>query len=156
MELLKRFEESNAEEADLGDEDEEDDPLVQRLKGVDLGTPRLESHPLPSSPTDVSTLDSVSPEDLWNLLPDEERAKFLKTMEDPSSDLREQLLADGGLLHKQFKPWWRNREDPTVKCPTMMSIPRSLVGRMPSDGPALLYNICAVWWGPLHLSNPCG
>jgi len=39
MELLKRFEESSAEEADLDDEGEEGDALVQRLKGVDLGTP---------------------------------------------------------------------------------------------------------------------
>ena len=46
MELLKRFEESNAEEADSDDEGEEEDALVQRLKGVDLGTPWLESHPL--------------------------------------------------------------------------------------------------------------
>lgn len=50
MELLKRFEESDTEEADLGDEDEEEDSLVQKLKGVDLGTPPLE--PLPH-PTDV-------------------------------------------------------------------------------------------------------
>jgi len=47
MELLKRFEESDVGEADPGDEDEEEDVLVQRLKGVDLGTPPLESHPRP-------------------------------------------------------------------------------------------------------------
>ena len=47
MALLKRFEESNAEEADLDDEDEEEDAMIQRLKGVDLGTTRLELHPRP-------------------------------------------------------------------------------------------------------------
>ena len=49
MELIKRFEESNAEEADLEDEeeDEEEDALTQRLKGVDLGTgPRSPSNSL--------------------------------------------------------------------------------------------------------------
>ena len=45
MELLKRFEESNTEEADSDDEGEEEDALVQRLKGVDLGASWLESHP---------------------------------------------------------------------------------------------------------------
>ena len=90
-------------------------------------------------------LDSVSPDELWNLLPEDQRAKFLKTIEDPSSDLTKQLLADGGLLHKQFTPWWRSREDPTVKCPAMMSIPHVMVERMPNDGPSLIYNICAAW-----------
>ena len=142
MELLKRFEESNAEEADSDSEGEEEDALARRLKGVDLGTPRLGSH---LHPTDAPVQDSVSPEDLWNLLPEEQRFKFLKTMEDSSSDLTRQLLADGGLLHKQFTPWWRDREDPAVKRPVMMSIPRAMVERMPNDGPSLLYNICAVW-----------
>jgi len=87
----------------------------------------------------------VSPDDLWNLLPEEQRNKFLKAMGDPSSDLAKQLLADGGLLHAQFTPWWRNHEDMTVECPTVMSIPRAMVENMSSDGPPLLYNICAVW-----------
>ena len=144
MELLKRFEESNAVEADLDDEDEEEDALAQRLREVDLGTLRMEPHPGSTSLTG-SMLDSVSPDDLWDLLPEEQRAKFIRTVENPSSDLAKQLLAEGGLLHKQFMPWWRNLEDPTAKCPAMMSIPRTMVERMPSDGPSLLYNICSVW-----------
>jgi len=144
MELLKRFEESNTEEADSDDEGEEEDILIQRLKGVDLGASGITSPP--NFPTDVLAIESVSPDDLWNLLPEEQRTKFLKTMEDPSSDLTKQLLADGGLLHHQFTPWWRDREDMTVKCPTVMSIPHAMVERMPGGGPPLLYNICAVWW----------
>jgi hypothetical protein len=46
MELLKRFEESDAEEKELEDEDEDGDALAQGLKGVDLGMPPLESFPL--------------------------------------------------------------------------------------------------------------
>jgi len=41
MELLKRFEESNAEEADSDDEEGEEDALAQRLKGIDLGKNRV-------------------------------------------------------------------------------------------------------------------
>lgn len=104
--------------------------------------------PSPTFQTDVLAIESVSPDDLWNLLPGEERTKFLKAMENPSSDLTKQLLADSGSLHNQFTPWWRNREDMAVKCPAIMSIPRAMVERMPSDGPPLLYNICAVWWVP--------
>ena len=55
MELLKRFEESDAgEEADPGDEDEEEDILAQRLKGIDLGTSLPGLRPRPTYPTDVS------------------------------------------------------------------------------------------------------
>jgi len=79
------------------------------------------------------------------LLPEEQRTKFLKAMEDPSGDLTKQLLADGGLLHVQFTPWWRAQEDTAVKTPAMISIPSAMVERMPNDGLPLLYNICAVW-----------
>lgn len=41
MELLKRFEESDAGEEELEDEGSEEDVLVQRLKGVDLGATGL-------------------------------------------------------------------------------------------------------------------
>ena len=43
MELLKRFEESDAEEADLEAGDEDGDALAQRLEGIDLGMPLLGS-----------------------------------------------------------------------------------------------------------------
>lgn len=87
----------------------------------------------------------MSADELWDSLSEEQRVKFLKTMEDPSSDLTKQLLADGGFLHKTFTPWWRSREAGTDKCPAMMSIPHALVEKMPNDSPSLLYNICAVW-----------
>ena len=145
MELLKRFEESDAEEADLEVGGEDGDALARRLEGIDLGMPLLESLPRLTSSTDLPVLDSVPPDELWDLLPEEQRSKFLKMMEDPSSGLTEQLLADGGFLHKKIAPWWRSREDQTVRCPAMMSIPDVMVERMPSDGPSLLYNICAVW-----------
>ena len=90
-------------------------------------------------------LDSVSPDDLWSLLPEEQRDKFIRTIEDPSSELAKQLLADDGLIRGQFTPWWRDNEDPSFKRPTMMRIPRVMVEKMPGDGPPLLYNICAVW-----------
>jgi hypothetical protein len=149
MELLKRFEESSAEEADLDDGGDGEDGLAQRLKGIDLGISTGWSHP---ASADLPLLDSVPPDELWNLLPEEQRAKFLRTVENPSSDLAKQLLADGGFLHKNYTPWWKSREDSTVECPPVMSIPQTVVEKMPNDGPPLLYNICAVWCGPLNLS----
>ena len=42
MVLLKRFEKSDAEEADSEDGDEDGDTLAQRLGGIDLGMPLLQ------------------------------------------------------------------------------------------------------------------
>lgn len=95
--------------------------------------------------TEVPGLDSASPDDLWELLSEEQRAKFIKTMGDPSSELTKQLLASGGLLHQQFTPWWRSQEDPSVKRPAMMKIPRAMVEGTPKDDLSLHYNICALW-----------
>lgn len=53
MELLKRFEESYPGEEDEEDEGEEEDVLVQRLKGVDLGTIELGSYSIPTFPTEA-------------------------------------------------------------------------------------------------------
>jgi len=78
-------------------------------------------------------------------LPDEKRAEFIKAMEEPSSERTKQLLADNGLLHVQFMPWWKGGEDPLVKRPEMMSVSRGLVEGTPKEGPPLMYNICAVW-----------
>lgn len=141
MDLLKQFE-SNTGEENLDDEDEEEDALVQRLKGIDLG---MAAHSHTIFLTVVPGLDSVSPDDLWDLLPDDQRVKFIKTMENPSSELTKQLLAEGGLLHEQFTPWWKNDGDPSAKRPAMMKIPRMMVEGAQKDGPPLYYNICAVW-----------
>lgn len=149
MELLKRFEESNAEEADLDDGDDGEDGLAQRLKGIDLGMQTGWNSP---TSVDIPLLDYAPPDELWNLLSEEQRVKFFKTVEDPSSDLAKQLLADGGFFHKNYAPWWRSREDPTVECPALMTIPHAVVEKMPKNGPSLLYNICAVWCGSLTRS----
>ena len=149
MELLKRFEESNVEEEDLdGDGDDDEDGLAQRLKVVDLGMLIGWNH---STSTDTPLVDSVSPDELWSVLPEEQRARFLRTVEDPSSDLAKQLLADGGFLHRNYTPWW-GREEPTTERPAVMNIPHAVVEKMPNDGPSLLYNVCAVWCDSLSLS----
>lgn len=142
MELLARFEESNVGEEDLDDESEEEDALAQRLEGVDLGMTHVLTQLFQLRFLD---LDSVSPDDLWDLLPEEQRTKFIKTMEDPSSELTKKLLADGGFFHKQTTPWWKSHEDASVKRPVMMKIPRAMVEGVQKDGPPLHYNISAVW-----------
>ena len=75
-------------------------------------------------------------------MPEEKREIFIKMMGDPLSELTQQLLADNG---KQFTPWWKGGEDHPVKRPSAMNIPGGMVERMPTEGPSLLYNICAVW-----------
>ncbi|KAJ7698182.1 hypothetical protein B0H14DRAFT_3529056 [Mycena olivaceomarginata] len=83
--LLQRFEEESAaqtEELEAEDENEED--LAHRLQNVDL--------------------ESTSPDQLWTLLSPAERERFLKVMEDPSSDLALQLLASEELEVEKQEP----------------------------------------------------
>lgn len=89
--------------------------------------------------------------ELWTLLPSSHRAKFLKALEDPTSELAQQLLASEELEKYRKDPWWDtssaslsvNADDITK--PGMMHIPKALV--KPSlTGPPLVYNVCAIWY----------
>ncbi|KAJ7031592.1 hypothetical protein C8F04DRAFT_1262702 [Mycena alexandri] len=138
LELLKRFEEDSAAQGELGlegeAEDDEDD-LARRLQSVDL--------------------ESTSSENLWAILTPVEREKFLKVMEDPSSDLALQLLASEDLEVEKQDPWWSAPAIPTEDLPRPsakrygvppdpIEIPSSLVS--PNlVGPSLIYNICALF-----------
>ncbi|KAJ7757080.1 hypothetical protein B0H16DRAFT_1721544 [Mycena metata] len=138
LELLKRFEEDSAAQGELGlegeAEDDEDD-LARRLQSVDL--------------------ESMPPENLWAILTPAEREKFLKVMEDPSSDLAMELLASEELEVEKQDPWWsapvipmQDLPGPSTKRygvpPNPIGIPSSLASPNPV-GPSLIYNICAVF-----------
>ncbi|KAJ7621522.1 hypothetical protein DFH06DRAFT_772174 [Mycena polygramma] len=131
--LLKRFEEESAQgEFEDGDEDEESD-LARRLQSVDL--------------------ESTSPDHLWTLLTPEEREKFLKVMEDPSSDLALQLLASEELEDEKLEPWWCVESTKRHGVPPdPIVVPSSLT----SPNRTLIYNICAVYityaYATRHLS----
>jgi len=148
LELLKRFEEESAatqDEVDSEDENEESD-LSRRLQNVDL--------------------ESTSPDHLWNLLTPAEREKFLKVMEDPSSELALQLLASEELEVEKQEPWWsaptgltKDLPGPSTKQygapPDPIEVPPSLTSPN-RTAPSLIYNICAVFityaYATRHLS----
>ncbi|KAI0363141.1 hypothetical protein BV20DRAFT_1007803 [Pilatotrama ljubarskyi] len=148
MDLLKRFEEDSLDEspllADSDNEDEEGtDDLHSRLQNLDL--------------------DSASYEELWAALTPAEREKFLRAINDPNSELAQQLLGSEELERERVEPWWEapadaEPEDSSASSggatarrhgakPSIMSIPEPLIKQSSNNalsGPLLLYNICAV------------
>ncbi|PCH44112.1 hypothetical protein WOLCODRAFT_164926 [Wolfiporia cocos MD-104 SS10] len=89
MELLKQFEqESMDDDLLIPDADEEDtgDELAYRLGGMDL--------------------DSASYDDIWAALTPAERDKFMRALQDPNSELAQQLLASEELEKERTEPWW--------------------------------------------------
>jgi hypothetical protein len=98
--------------------------------------------------------DSLSPNDLWSILTSEEREKFMKALDNPSSELAQQLLASEELDSEILEPWWEALSidnatgTPSAKRfgakPEAMPIP-SMIPKVSTIGSALLYNICALW-----------
>ncbi|KZP30636.1 hypothetical protein FIBSPDRAFT_814946 [Athelia psychrophila] len=142
MELLKRLEKESAEEdpnmLEESEEDEEDDEddLAQRLEGMDL--------------------ESVQTEQLWEMLTPEERKKFMKALDNPDSELAQQLLASEELESDRMEPWW---EAPSIDSdsdsqrlpkrrfgvkPAVIVIPSVNPGTPQTPSP-LIYNILAVF-----------
>jgi hypothetical protein len=82
---------------------------------------------------DPST-DVVSTEELWALLSEEQREKFMKALQAPTSELAQQLLASEELDQDLREPWWKNTdaEEHRPKMPPAV------------EGPSLVYNIFAI------------
>ena len=116
--------------------------------------------------TDWSSVDRASYDELWNALTPAEREKFLRAVNDPNSELAQQLLASEELEKVQVEPWWEPEPPPHTEPapsdastpaapqrrrgakPAVMQIPEPLVKQASSNalsGPLLLYNICALW-----------
>ncbi|KAF9499950.1 hypothetical protein BDN71DRAFT_1502444 [Pleurotus eryngii] len=150
MELLKKFEEDSLKQED-GDGDDGDDSdgedgtneLSKRLRG-----------------TGDYFLDSTLPDDLWTLLTPSQQQKFLKALQDPSSELAQQLLASDHIEKDTVLPWWNNQNHGYLeldgehetelrdslrygKDPRPMQIPTRMVTPV-EGGPSLVYNIVAV------------
>jgi hypothetical protein len=157
MELLKRLEkESQEDDQNLLETDDDVDEdaaadLAHRLGAMDICGPRQ----YPQCAFLIMThLDSTSPDDLWSMLTPEERKKFMKALDNPSSELAQQLLASEALDSERLEPWWEapSLNDGTQALPTKrygvkpeaMPIP-SAIPKMPVTGSPLLYNICAMW-----------
>ncbi|GAA5938315.1 hypothetical protein JCM1841_006304 [Sporobolomyces salmonicolor] len=133
MDMLKRFEEENADE-DGPEGDEEREELEKRLEGIDL--------------------DALPPEELLALLSPAQQAAFNSTLSDPARV--------NALVMQEFQgeyPWWieedqeeeelEDGEEPEVKRPPMLEaspLPPLTVGE---DGKVavtekLVYNLVAV------------
>ncbi|KAF4611104.1 hypothetical protein D9613_006918 [Agrocybe pediades] len=144
MEMLQKFEEETSQQSI--DEDDGDDngfsDLAERFGSVDL--------------------DALPPDKLWSMLNAEERKKFMRTFEDPTSELAQQLLASEELEQEIQTPWWEGPSTPDDggggpetnqtgkpekqrhgQRPQIMSIPKSMVTPIPTGHP-LVYNMCAI------------
>ncbi|ESK97752.1 zinc finger hit domain-containing protein 2-like [Moniliophthora roreri MCA 2997] len=138
MAILKRFEEGSLEnEAQLfASDDEDDDDLAARFKGIDV--------------------ENTDAETLWSRLSEEEKSKFMQAINNPSSELTKRLLSESEFLSISYpKPWW---EAPDVnddadegvgdvkgygQQPGPLQLPVSMVKASPT-GPPLIYNLCAI------------
>ena len=96
------------------------------------------------------------------MLTPEERSKFTKVFNDPTSELAQQLLSSEQLETDIKEPWWKAsvaeeyEDDASPQSrdqalprrsgaqPNMMKIPVSMVKPIPSGHP-LVYNMCAIW-----------
>ena len=81
----------------------------------------------------------------------------MKTLEDPTSGLAQQLLASEELKDDRREPWWeapikvdgdadaksnlRRKYDPK---PDALTVPSSLAKSWPK-GATLIYNLCTIW-----------
>ncbi|KAI0046486.1 hypothetical protein FA95DRAFT_1606853 [Auriscalpium vulgare] len=91
LSLLKRFEDDALDDpfADVeGEEGEEDDgeDLQRRMAGIDL--------------------ESASYEAIWSVLTPAERDAFTKAIQNPSSELAQQLVNSAELEDATVLPWW--------------------------------------------------
>ena len=173
LEMLKRLEEdSQDDERELldGGDDAEDD-LVQRLSNVNLGEFWSDMSTVENCLLNYNVFkDTASYEALWDLLNGSEREKFLRIVQDTSSEQAKELLESEELLKHRIDPWWEapslvNEESaPRSKItianfgppPPVMEVPESLVNPVTiATGPPLLYNIAAVWFVCSHSQSAC-
>ncbi|KAG8963606.1 hypothetical protein FRC03_002801 [Tulasnella sp. 419] len=128
MELLKKFEDESLENDELGDdeddEDEEDalESLSKQFENVDI--------------------ESISTSDLWNLLPVSQRTKFLKTIQNPESEVVKDLLSSEAIAKSISPPWWELEEG--IK-PTLIEVPPPLLSTTSATpSKPLIHNIFAL------------
>lgn len=97
---------------------------------------------------------------MWSMLSPSQRDSFLGVIQNPSSELAQQLLSSMELQKERRRPWWESF--PQLKGderstdseqfgvpPRMISIPQTLTSpKMVSESNRfLVYNILALWWG---------
>ncbi|KXN87517.1 Zinc finger HIT domain-containing protein 2 [Leucoagaricus sp. SymC.cos] len=150
MELLKRFEDEAATEEDAlnrgalagsGSENEDEnkgESLIEKFAELDL--------------------DSLTSEEMWEMLTSEERTKFMRGLEDPTSELAQRLLGSAQLDVEIEQPWWTddiesvdfesrtqggNERRKAKLRPRPIRISRSMIKPVPQGHP-LVYNMTAI------------
>jgi hypothetical protein len=90
------------------------------------------------------------------MLTPKERENFLQAVNDPSSEVAQQLLSSDELRKNLREPWWKVSNlpnDPTLPRnqveaePTMIDIPNSMLKPIPNR-PLLVYNIVSIRYVP--------
>lgn len=148
LQLLKRFEETNAQEdgTDAHDEDE----LVGRVAGLDLGL---------CASLDVvrmlltRRLEAADPDALWDALNEDERKRFLALLRDADGVAARHLLED----ETNVSPWWAtgDSDDGDDSTPKPLHVELGLIDKaQAAKGPPLLYNIFALWH--VRTTRSCG
>lgn len=108
----------------------------------------------------MNIIDTLSSEELWEMLPPAEQEKFLKALKDPTSQAAQRLLASEHLELELEGPWWsdddtrqvhpRSRvengggQQETRSRPLAIRIPQSMVRPIPQGHP-LIFNLYAIW-----------
>lgn len=152
LDMLKKFEEDNLRLEEDGDEFEESDDedrhaLEQRLMGMDLGQSN-HCHRVVAM-ADSLVVDSLSPEELLELLSPAQRAAFDTTIQDQGRV--------SNLVEQEFRvdlPWWdasrRTGEEATSIQQRKLVDPQLLPPLKPTPAgkaatnPKLIYNVVAV------------
>ncbi|KAJ3720612.1 hypothetical protein C8R42DRAFT_722296 [Lentinula raphanica] len=147
------LEQFGEEDGDGDEEEDDEDDIAKRLAGIDIGSFRssyphtLLTHlsvlrsPFSTLHSDIHSLSlslsstliathpsptaSASPNLLWSLLSDSERAQFVKSIQDPSSALSQELLLSDELRREvTYRPWWepRSQDDLTHQHPLLSLI----------------------------------
>jgi hypothetical protein len=111
LEMLRRFEEAQADGEDLSAEldDEDKDELEKALAGIDLGMSTCEFDLADDS-------DEIDTNKLFHLLPQEHRDAFLHAIRNPDSAETKKLLdlATGDDAEDDLPdvlPWWEGQDD---------------------------------------------
>jgi hypothetical protein len=164
MEMLRRFEERAAAGDNVfaeveEEEEEEEDELVAALGGVSLGKS------IPLIPRSLTGVDEIDSNQLFHLLPQAYRDKFLSVLRNPESEDAKELLqaaiqedaGNGGMAENpppvpDVLPWWEAPDIPDEEVGPYADPPGMLddgvvAGIKPPEGVGLklAFNAVALW-----------
>ncbi|KAJ8094480.1 hypothetical protein PM082_010914 [Marasmius tenuissimus] len=128
MGSTQNLQKSNLEDEGIFDNEEEevdddDDDFENRFQGIDI--------------------ENAAYEDIWEILTEDERKKFMKAIDNPDSDLRRGFV----FSEEHCKPWWEGHLEGEQEAayPTPMKVPSNMVKATSiPTGPPLIYNLCAI------------